>query len=390
MPGCPLPFSEVMKIRFAFVNGIWQLCMVVAAFQQEQKSNPGAAYKDYLILYSRKTANLELIQFVKTVSEQFWHWHGVVWVDWTVTDWNQNIAKDRHSPVQQILTTFNLSHTSQVDEIWLCKIQFLAERLCADIFSRATIFLYEDGLHTYAPIKHLVELPSVNLLDLRATLINYKNLLQKWFSNQLEWQHQGVKRSHIRRIKTFYSVIGKQLPIPSVLQNTDLKVVDPSLLQTFFSDLYDRLQCQFALEAASGKKNALLLGSNLSHLQSFPRQHEVAAFATVIRKLTDQAYVIYWKEHPRNKKPLFEDLKEMVSSDNLVYLSGEQKIPIEVLVSENKVDLCCSTLSSSLFYLKQIYGIKTVTCVRPLLPYLKGDFLRLSELTLAHIEEADQ
>ncbi|WP_421656728.1 alpha-2,8-polysialyltransferase family protein [Leptothermofonsia sp. ETS-13] len=377
-----------MRIRFAFVNGIWQLCMVVAAFQQEQKNNPGIAYRDYLILYSRKTANLELIQFVETISGLSWHWHGTIWVNWTSTDWNRNVAKEQHSSVHQILTAFNLTHTSQVDEIWLCKIQFLDERLCADIFSKATIYLYEDGLHTYAPTKYLVEFPPVNLLNLRATLINYKHLLQKWLSNQLDWQHEGVKRSHIRRIKTFYSVIGKQLPIPLVLQNTDLKVVEPSLLQTFFSGLYYRLQCQFALESASGKKNALLLGSNLSHLHSFPRQHEVAAFATVIQKLTEQGYIIYWKEHPRNRKPLFDDLQGMVSSDNLVYLSGEQKIPIEVLVSENKVDLCCSTLSSSLFYLKQIYGIKTVTCVRPLLPYLKGDFLKLSELTLANIEEA--
>lgn len=377
-----------MKTRFAFVNGIWQLCMVVAAFTQEQQNNPHLYYRDYLILYTRKTSNQKLVDFVETISEKFWNWQGVIRVDWTTSEWNQKLNKDKYSSVQQILDKFKIASPSLVDEICLCKIQFLDERLCADIFDKAKILLYEDGLHTYAQTQYLIELPSVDLTHPKTTVAKYKNLVKGLIVNQFDWQHQGVKRNHVKRIKKFYSVLGGEISVSSVLSKIPVESIEPSLLKNLFLELNHRLQCQFYPEISKhNSKTALLLGSNLSHIHYFPRQAEVSAFAHIIQQLTEKGYKIFWKEHPRNQKPLFEDIKQLIPSENIVYIEGEQKIPIEILISENKIDICCSTLSSSLFYLRYIYGIKTITCVRPLLQFLTGDFRKLAELTLTHIEE---
>lgn len=378
-----------MKTRLVFVNGIWQLCIVAAAFLQERAKHPEAKYQDYLVLYSRKTANTKLVEFVETICDAFWNWDGAVRVDWTTADWNPQQNKANYPPVQQILQSFHLNSPAIVDEVWLCKIQFRDERLCADIFSKAAIVIYEDGLHTYAPTHYLVDSPPIDWSNLKKTLAGYKHLFGEVLSQRIDWQHEGVKRSHLRRIKKVYSVLGTQIPIPPTLQKVPIEFVEPDLLRSFFVDLNHRLQCESRLaDTPSNSKTALLLGSNLSHLQSFPREREVEVFADTIRRLNEQGYTILWKEHPRNQKPLFEDIQEIVELDNFVYLSNEQKLPIEVIVAESNIDLCGSTLSSSLFYMKQIFGIRTVTCVRPLLDFLKGDFRQLSELTLSIIEEA--
>ncbi|AFY47773.1 hypothetical protein Nos7524_1914 [Nostoc sp. PCC 7524] len=377
-----------MKTRFAFVNGIWQLCMVVAAFEQERLHHPHTIYKDYLVVYSLASANTELMDFVEKNSYKFWNWQGVIQVKWVTSEWDRNLNKEQNSAVQEIVKHFDLDSPDAVEEIWLCKIQFRDERFFADIFSQAKIVMYEDGLHTYLANNYLISLPQVNWIHPREALARYKKFVREVISHEVDWYHKGIKRSHLRRIVKFYSVLGTQIPIPAVFRNIRVEYVNKNILQKLFAELNHRFDCQLYPEVTHHHtKTALLIGSNFCHLDYFPRESEVAVFAHVIQKLTAQGYKIFWKEHPRNQIPLFEEFKQIITLDNFVYLEGEQKIPIEVIVSQNKIDLCVSTVSSSLFYLNYIYGIKTLTCARQLLQYLQGDFRNLVELTLQNIEE---
>jgi hypothetical protein len=379
-----------IKTRFAFVNGIWQLCMVVAALKQEQVNNPQQKYQDFLIVYTRSKgsfSNPELTQFVINASSQFWDWHGVAEIDWMPNEWSPEFKKNKQKTVQPLLEQFHINNISAIEEIWLCQIHFLHQRLFADIFYKSKLVLYEDGLHTYSNTPYLITLPKINLKQPISNLTEYKTFIRNYIQGNFDWVTQGIKRQHLRRVKKFYSVLGRKIAIPVPINMVPTELVDKQLLKTLFSELYNRLGCNFDLKLPSNnqKKIALFLGSNFSHMQSFPRELEVSVFTEAIQTIQEE-YLILWKEHPRCKKPLFEDIKKNFNPGTIIYLSEEQKLPVEVMLSNQKIDLCCSTLSSSLFYLDDIYGIKTITCVQPLLPSLKGDFRQLAELTCAKIK----
>jgi hypothetical protein len=239
-------------------------------------------------------------------------------------------------------------------------------------------------LHTYSPTRYLATFPPVHPAHPKKSAQACFALLNQVISGELDWQHEGVKRSHLRRVKVFYSVLGQQLTISEPFRQVPTEYLEPAMLQRFFSQLYQDCDCHFY---QADRKVALFLGSNLSHLHSFPAEVEAIAFAQAMQRAIDLGYTILWKEHPRSRSPLFDLIAPNVASEQVLCLTAEQKMPIELLLAQGNIELCCSTLSSSLFYLKSIYGIKTVTCVRSLLDYLKGDFRSLSQLTLATIDE---
>jgi hypothetical protein len=383
-----------MKTRIAFVNGIWQLCMVVAAMRQarsseawqSQSQNDSLGYRDFLVVYTRKTGNFALADFVLELSQTFWNWTGAIEIEWTPSTWNPDLRDDKSSAIQSILRSLGLASPIEVDEVWLCKLQFLDERLFADSFSTAQIVLYEDGLHTYSPTRYLVSLPKFEPCYPKKLVGSYLSLLNQITSGELDWQHEGVKRSHLRRVKVFYSVLGQQIKVSTPFQRIPTEYVSPELLQRFFAQLAADLNCNLH-KSLIDRKAALFLGSNLSHLHSFPKEAEAEAFAQAMQQAISLGYTILWKEHPRSRNLLFELITQRIAPEQIICLSAEQKMPVELLLAQSKIDLCCSTLSSSLFYLKSIYGIKTATCVKPLLKYLKGDFYALSTLILATIEQ---
>lgn len=385
--------NQIIKTRIAFVNGIWQLCMVAAAMRQEQEQHPDRQYRDFLVIYTRKTANSALADFVLQQSSAFWNWKDATAIEWTPSQWDGVLRQTKQAVVAPILEAFEIPDCATVNQVWLCKLQFLDERLLADIFAGSELVLYEDGLHTYAPTTFLFNLPPLDLSvsgkSIKTSIVSSAFLLREVITGELNWKHQGVKRSHLRRIKTFYSVLGDQLQISNAFQRVPTEILRPALLQKFFSQLYRDLGCRFHEVIASSnsdRKVALFLGSNLSHLHSFPREVEATVFAQSIQQAIDRGYTIVWKEHPRAKEPLYEAIKQKIDSHSIIVLTAEQKLPIELLLAAGNVQLCCSTLSSALFYLKSIYGIQTVTCVEPLLPYLKGDFHALAKLTLDKID----
>lgn len=101
------------KIRIAFVNGIWQLCMVVAGFQQ----SPQVGSRDFLVIYTRRTGNQELVQFVETISSKFWNWAGIILLDWNPSEWDKQLQQDRQRAVQSVLSQFNLANSAAVDQL---------------------------------------------------------------------------------------------------------------------------------------------------------------------------------------------------------------------------------------------------------------------------------
>jgi hypothetical protein len=379
-----------IKTRFAFVNGIWQLCMVVAALKQEQVNNPQQKYQDFLIVYTRSKgsfSNPELTQFVINASSQFWDWHGVAEIDWMPNEWSPEFKKNKQRTVQPLLEQFHINNISAIKEIWLSQIHFLHQRLFADIFYKSKLVLYEDGLHTYSNTPYLINFPQVNFKQPISNIIEYKKFIRNYIQGNFNWINQGIKKEHLRRVKKFYSVLGRKIAIPVPINMVPTELVDKQLLKTLFSELYNRLGCNLDLKLHSNnqKKIALFLGSNFSHIPTFPRELEIAVFTETIHSLQNE-YLIFWKEHPRCQKPLFNDIKIKFQPGTIIYLSEEKNIPVEILISHQKIDLCCSTLSSSLFYLNDIYNINTITCVKPLLPYLKGDFRELAELTCSKIK----
>ncbi|MGG6263561.1 alpha-2,8-polysialyltransferase family protein [Leptolyngbya sp. AN03gr2] len=374
-----------MKTRIALVNGIWQLCMVTAGMWQERSQHPGSEYQDFLVVYTRKTGNFELADFVLKQCQNFWNWKSAIAIEWSPGSWNAEERQRSQSSISPILNALGLAYSAQVDELWLCKLQFLDERLFADLFSSAQLVLYEDGLHTYAPAQYLLNLPKIQLDAPKKSCLTSLFWMQQLVSGELNWM-TGVKRSHLSRVKTFYSVLGQQLEVSEPFRQVPTEYFQPELLQQVFSHLYHTLNCNFYQDKPD-RKVALFLGSNLSHLSSFPKEAEVNVFAEAMQQARDQGYMILWKEHPRSRHPLLPDITDQISSDHIIALTAEQKFPIELLLANGNIALCCSTLSSSLFYLRSIYGTQTATCVKPLLPYLSRDFLALSELTLAKIGE---
>jgi len=376
-----------MKIRVAFVNGIWQLCMAAASLRQEREKGANGHFQDFLVVYNRPSgsfSNQALTQFVTEVASQVWDWQAIAQLPWQPRKWSPDLMRNKLLSVQVLLNLFNLSSPARVDEVWLCKLQFLDERLFADIFNQAEIVMYEDGLHTYAPTNYLINLPEVHISQPYETLAAYKKFLRNWVQGNFNWSNNGVKRSHLRRIKNFYSVLGTSLSIAQPFSQVSTELLDNSLLQQFFKELGNTLDLKVG-DRWGNAKLALFLGSNLSHMQSFPRDLEVEAFVEAIVSAQQQGYTILWKEHPRCQEPLFDKIKDKLTLSNKLYLLNEQSVPTEVFVSQLPIELCYSTLSSSLFYLKSIYGIETVTCVRPLLKFLQGDFRYLADLTLQHI-----
>lgn len=374
-----------MKTRVAFVNGIWQLCMVTAGMWQEREQHPDVEYQDFLVVYTRKTGNFELADFVLKQCQNFWNWKHAIAIEWSPGAWSTEERQRSRSAISPILNALGLAFSTQVDELWLCKLQFVDERLLANLFSSAQLVLYEDGLHTYAPTQYLLNRPKIQLNAPKKSIFTSLFWLQQLVSGELNWMN-GVKRSQVRRIKRFYSILGQQLEISEPFRQVPTIYLQPELLQRVFLHLYHALGCNF-YEAASDQKIALFLGSNFSHLTSFPQDAEVNVFAEAMQQARNQGYTILWKEHPRSHRPLLEGIKQKIASNDIIALTEEQKLPIELLVATGNIALCCSTLSSSLFYLRLIYGTQTTTCVKPLLPYLNRDFLALSELTLAKIGE---
>lgn len=383
-----------MKIRICLAPGTWQLIMLTSALQQAYiNCNDTEHTRNYLVVQGFGLTNQLKDSILKTANH--------------LNDWEKIIIIDEFYESNLVSNYWNfdnlLKHITdrigieQADEIWVCKLKGLTERLIFEAYPDSKIFLYEDGLGTYNPLlygqwewKSVVNQPIIVLKILLKLAKKY--LIDELTSYGRSYNSFRISSYHIRRLSGVYLYLAKDIKNQVFFcQKPQFTIADNILISTIKA-----CDCLVDIDSAMGEifssvdKCVLLLGQcfALSTFMDFDR--ELSIYCQVIALLLEKGYTVLWKEHPRVNKPFFPRLAKIYSSTNLKELGIYSTFSIEVMVERINIFACVAASSSSLFYLPKIYNIKTYSCAKEFLPYAKGIVVSDLEFVAKNITPVDE
>jgi hypothetical protein len=406
--------------RLVFAHGPWQLLLAASALKQAATTPPGNA-QDILVLLDRgfwssdHAAKLKPGSFSRMVQDTqrgplqdspfpspigdamsriapvVWPWSRIIVLDIDDYDvWNNLI--DCRKPVEILRDNLNLART---DELWFDCLEGtmldphrVVYRVAAELYPKARIVLYEDGLDTYVPLEdhHLslascFERPRFAYHSLRARI-------RQWRRPHNLTTAQLLHR-HLARVTASYLWITLMLPPPAYQRR--LPWVQ---LQTRF--IKDTVKQAAGLaagiepdKASSSGRAAILLGQCFSSWGHLERTAELDCYIDMTRRLKRLGYQVMWKEHPRRARdPLFPDL---VRAEGVHAVPEIGPWPVELFVERWGITACAAITSTALFSLPLLFGIhpfSTAACYISTLPYPNDVMARLVAESIPHLDGA--
>lgn len=119
-------------------------------------------------------------------------------------------------------------------------------------------------------------------------------------------------------------------------------------------------------------------------------EDEVNAYIRMVNKIIDAGYMVVWKGHPRLDDSYFDRISEKCEPGMIVKSNVQSQIPIEFVAERLGLYACVSVASTSLFYLKYLYGIKTFTYASEFSKRLSRDSSIIHNLVECSIEPVSE
>ncbi len=358
-------------------GGVWQLLTVAGAMRQASRAKPTVS-EDTLVVFSLFDGPLrpEMVEAMDLAAGAVWPWRDVR----NVAD--LNYTRMAWGPL--IETVRDRIGVAGVDELWLGSLWGHFEKAVAEAFPKARIVLYEDGLHTYV------------------TAGNYRFSARGWLTApRRSWRllKSRVRQSlhhddpsvalilhrHLRRVAAAYLWIGRILPAPDYLRPLRRLLIEPEFLRAAIQDAA-RVVAVPALDL-DGDANgplAVALGQCFSNYGDLNHETELAGYVAMARRLRDEGFTVLWKEHPRTRRPFYDELADAV--EGVYQMPHIGPWPIELFAERLGFARCAGVTSTSLFNFPLLFRIPAFTIADRFLHAFRHPNDQMARLALAHTE----
>lgn len=365
--------------RICCVHGTWQLITVVAGLRQAalERGAPEAG-EDILVFYGAAEKPVWVDQLTQ-LAGRLWKWKAVVWAGDLLV---QRPTGDLDPLFQQIRE--RLGATS-ADEVWIWTLNGQSQKLVAESYPKAKIALYEDGLHSYVMHQPGTKPEGKNgpgLSDrmrlLRRSLVDERDVRRR----VMLYHTFG---SHLNRVSTMYLYLAHDLPLQAPYSKLPLTLIQDKVMQGVLADM----AAAFGVTAANGgpgsEKRALVLGQCFAKIDAMTEDAELELYRGIVGRLLSAGYTIYWKDHPRVEGLYYSRLRDLFPGAAIQKVELPPGTPVELAAEGLGLSLCVAATSSSLFYLRRLYGIETYTMAQEILPFVKGDLALMTHLTMEKV-----
>ncbi len=364
--------------RFILTLGSWQIIMVTAALRQHQISRPSGD-EDYLVLHGTNHSQ-EMRHTMQQLAGVLWDWKEIVWID----DLFPSIVTTHALPNIRERLIGRLEHLYP-DEIWTCKPFDSDVKAIFEIFPESTIILYEDGLHSYVPQPYAGGLQPVPLGQPLTSI----QQIARWFTYRGDYlATPGIYSRHVARFERAHLFLARRLSVPDYIRHATLVNINAELLLESIRLVQRHIDLSIISPPENGPDSGrvLVLGQCFARWNLMDWQEELTLYRAIILKLYEQGYSVLWKEHPRSAHPFFPSLAQSLSSEQLKKLDIPFTYPIELFINQLDIEACVSAMSTSLFYLSELFRIPAYSFTYKIqIPFWYTDFWRMLRLVDKHI-----
>ena len=283
------------------------------------------------------------------------------------------LMKERH--IRSIIRTIVIESP---DQIWVCMPYGKVELVFTKHFYSTSIVRYDDGLGTYVIPRTLTELlKTPSFLKKQLNLVVAKS--GRFVKDFLTLKRFSLpKLAPKKRYGLFASFVG------STAKNSKQVEVEWHYLKAQLEkfNLHDK-----AIVQPLEEKTCLILGQYFSLLGFFDREEELNHYKKLCQYLYSEGYTILWKEHPKNRKPFFNELKATFTQIEDFNNYHSSYWPLEVVVKDFNIDLFIATTSTSIVVLDKAFGYTTKSSAPLMIDKLQGADKQVAEILVERLNE---
>ena len=347
--------------RLVLVSGPAQILFLSAALLRDERERKNAAL-DSLVFIS-PCYSIEQKEICYDIAKSVWEWDNIIWLN--ETDYFDGAYFKCLSSIFEC--TF--------DQIWLAMPFGRVEMEFRKYFFNVPVTLYDDGLasilywNKWRVLVHLSILKKIVLLY----VYQWLNYLRYFKSSE----HKILPKL-LPRIR--YSLFNG---VRAVRRNSQYNI---SVEWSCLKQQLDKIN----IPNVSGKiqgKTCLILGQYFSSTGVISRNKEIEHYTKLCEHFRSRGYAVFWKEHPKNKLPYFDEL--IVSLDYVQDLNQyyPSLLPIEIVGKDLGIDVFVSVTSSSLLILNQAFGFRIVSSAPVLVNYLNGADRKIADFLMSWLRE---
>ena len=350
------------KSRIFIVTGPSQLLFLSATLLKDAELN-NRVFRDILV-FSSVSYPEETKVICKKIAKIVWQWDNIIWL----TDIGYHKLKNKSKLISNIFTV-------SPAELWLCMPYNKVELEFQKYFYDASIVRYDDGLGTYV-------IPNTIFERLKTPSLFVKQLM-------LDLSKLGRSILDIIKLRNF-SLPRIKPKIRYGLFVSFVQDSSKSLINVdwrYLSQQLDKFEIGDSnIEIQKGSKKCLIIGQYFSLLGFLDRQEELNHYIELCNSLFREGFTILWKEHPKNKKPFFNDLQSKFEGIEDFNNYHSSYWPLEIVVKDMNIDLFIATTSTSLINLEKVFGFKTKSSVLLMKDKLVGADKEVAEILLKNLK----
>lgn len=342
--------------RLVFVPGVCQLVNAAAALMQHRAAGGGPEVEDVLVLYGHYPYT-DFARAMEEAARCLWNWRDVVWAQDVLVC---HFPTRRFAPLAREILRHKLG--ADVDEVWVSKLGTEPAKLVLYAYPNSRVMLFEDGAEEFIPQKMLCG-PD-RWKELKPS--QWPGGLRREISHGIGAPEcldlDGVCARDRRRVSVMYSYLERELGLPAHLSDVPVMRVAGEVLKgrlKRLAPLFDPATCRQP-EKKPGEAVVLFLPQPFAVL-FLTAEDEYTLYHSAVMEILNKGYRILWKEHPRETTSLAPRLQRETSAERLNILRVRQQVPVECLVAGWDLAGVVSVSSTSLFYLKGLYGYPVYT-----------------------------
>lgn len=357
--------NDKLKCRLFLVSGPSQLLFLSAALTKDAALD-AEAYVDILV-FSAVYYPKEKKAICEEIATTVWYWSRIVWLP--------EIGYFNEGNTSEILSELSDTKPSQ---LWFCMPYGKVELVFTKHFYSTSIVRYDDGLGTYVIPKTLSELlKTPSFLKKQLNLVAAKS--GRFMKDFLTLKRFSMpKMAPKKRYGLFASFVG------STVKSSKQVEVEWHYLKAQLEkfNLHDK-----AIVPPSEGNTCLIIGQYFSLLGFFDRKEELNHYKKLCQYLYSEGYKILWKEHPKNRKPFFNELKATFTQIEDFNNYHSSYWPLEVVVKNINIDLFIATTSTSIVVLDKVFGYVTKSSAPLMIDKLQGADKQVAKILVEHLNK---
>ena len=198
---------------------------------------------------------------------------------------------------------------------------------------------------------------------------------------------------HARPFTRAHLLLADMLPVPKRFRSAQVVRIAVDAARLFAADARQQLTEPLSSPTSgdSARPGGILFLPQCFHVGGqMSWEQECDVYVDVCRQLVDWGHPVVWKEHPKCSRPFLPQILQRVPSVASMQSGLPNEWPVEVHASLLGVDSCLSATSTSLFTLRNGWGLPTYTCVDRVRPFLIGADRDVARLVKRHIPSMER